>query len=321
LIICFAAAFLLAAPSAHADDVVSIPIARGVEHVQQEVAGVERLGGAPVPVEQVAAQSALTYVQSRLSPAIYAAVGGSDDLTTAFRLQAGLCGDIVEAFMEIMQRAGYRVLPVQFFWAADGARDNHVAAQVWWGGGWHYVDPTWGVLFERQGRVLDIHEVLKLHHPSRYALMNRLVPWTDANIRRGGSWSPLGYLADVTGRQVVAGGAGTVSPMRRGDGWDLRLMPDYIGAYVPYAGQLVRIRQRLMLPAGAHTLTVSTRGKLCGGLGLLHVGPVDVAFSDVPDAGDLTVPLPAAARTVTLSADGGDPAEPCAVLLSGLSAA
>jgi len=318
---CCAAIVASAAPAARADDTISIPIARGVEHVQQEVAGVQRLGGSRIPAEQVAAQSALTYVQSRLSPAIYAASGGSDDLTTAFRLQAGLCGDIVEAFMEILQRAGLRVLPVQFFYRIGDRRESHVAAQVWWSGGWHYVDPTWGVLFERKGRVLDIHQVLRLAHPEDHALMNRLVPWTDANIRRGGGWSPLGYLTAAKDRQVVADGAGLVRPPRAGAAWDLTLMPDYTGTYVPYAGQLVGVRQRLALPRGRHALTVSTRGKLCGGLGVLHVGPVDVPFADVPDAGDLTVRLPDAASTVTLWADGGDPAEPCAVLLSGLRAA
>lgn len=323
------AAWVLAAacgtPIAHADDGDLIPIARGAEHVRQEVSGVQRLGGSPIPAEQVAAQSATTYVQSRLSPAIYASIGGSDDLGTAFRRQAGLCGDIVEAFIQILQRASVRALPVQFFYTVDGERQSHVAAQVWWGDGWHYVDPTWGVLFERHHRVLDIEHVLALKHPYRYALMNRLVPWTDANLRRGGGWSPLSYLTDATDRQVVANGSGTVLPPRTVVGtaatWDLSLMPDYVGTYVPYAGELVAIRQRLTLPAtGGRALTITTRGKLCGGLGVLHVGPVDVPFADVPDAADLTVALPAQTRAVTVWADGGDPAEPCAVLLAGLHA-
>jgi hypothetical protein len=309
-----------ATPAAYADDSVSFPIDQGVEHVQQEIAGVDLLGGSTLPREQLAAQSALTYVQGRLSPAIHAAIGGAADLETAFQLQSGLCGDIVEAFMEIMQRVGVRTLPVQWFYTVDGVRQNHVAAQVWWRGRWHYVDPTWGVLFERSGSVLGPEQVARLKRPHRYAVMNNLVPWTYANARRGGGWDPLSYLTEARARQVVMNGAGTIRPPRTGATWDLSLTPDYVGTYVPYAGQLVAIRQRLTLPAGRHSLELESKGKLCGGLGVLHVGPVDVPFASVPDAGPLTVSLAAATKTVALWADGGDPAEPCAVLLAGLSA-
>lgn len=309
-----------AAPAAQADDQVSIPIARGVEHVRQEVEGIERAGGTTMPREQVAAQSALTFVQGRLSPAIYALSGGGEDLEAAFRRQAGLCGDIVEAFMEILHGVGVRTLPVQWFYSVNGVRQNHVAAQVWWRGRWHYVDPTWGVLFERKGAVLTPEEVTALKTPQRYAVMNRLVPWTYANDLRGGGWSPLSYLTAAKQRQVVMNGSGTVRPPRNGATWDISLLPDYVGTYVPYAKQLVGIRQQLTPPPGLHHLTLTTRGKLCGGLGVLHVDTVDIPFADVPDAGELTVALSPGARTVTLWADGGDPAEPCAVLLSGLRA-
>jgi len=310
---------------AHADDTLSIPISRGVEHVRNEVAGVEATGSSRLPREQIAAQSALTFVQGRLSPAIYALSGGSSDLETAFRLQAGLCGDIVEAFLQIMEHVGVRALPVQWFYTVDGVRQNHVAAQVWWRGRWHYVDPTWGLLFERKGQVLSPQQVIKLEHPQRHAVMNRLVPWTYANERRGGGWRPLSYLTDATERQVILDGQGTVRAPRTATGttaaWDLALMPDYVGTYLPYAHTLVGVRHRLTLPAGSRTLTITGRGKLCGGPGVLHVGPVDVPFAEVPDAGDLTVRLPKAGATITLWADGGDAAEPCAVLLSGLRAA
>jgi hypothetical protein len=312
-----------AAAPTYADDApaVSFPIARGVQHVEQEIAGVASQGRLPLPRAQLAAESALTYVQARLSPAIHAANGGATDLDSAFRLQAGLCGDIVEAFLQILERSGVRAMPVQFFYAIDGVRQNHVAAQAWWNGGWHYVDPTWGALFERGTRVLSLAQVLQLKHPYRYALMNRLVPWTDASIRRGGGWTPLGYLTEAKQRQVVADGLGTVRPPRVGDDWDLSLMPDYIGTYVPYAGLLVGVHQRLTLPAGRHALTIDSRGKLCGGPGVLHVGPVDVAWDDVPDNGSITVQLPTSVRTLTLWADGGDPTQACAVLLRGLHAA
>jgi hypothetical protein len=312
-----------------------------VDHVTQEVEGIQRLGGSRIPLEQVAAQSALTWVQSRLSPAIAAVIGGSTDLQTAFRLQAGLCGQIVESFMQILQRVGVRVLPVQFFYTLDGERQSHVAAQVWWRGHWHYVDPTWGVLFERRGSVLDPEQVLKLPDPNRYALMNRLVPWTDANLRRGGGWSPLGYLTAARHRQVVMNGAGVVAPPRtlapapaKGAAgaagapgappvraqWSLALMPDYVGSYAPYARQLVAIEQRLTLPAGTRTLVLGVRGKLCGGIGTLRVGPVTVPWDAVPDNAELRVALPRGTTQITISAGGGDPAEACAVLLTSIQA-
>lgn len=320
---------------------VALPIERGVDHVRQEVAGIQQLGGSRIPLEQVAAQSALTWVQSRLSPAIAALIGGSTDLQTAFRLQAGLCGQIVESFMQILQRAGVRVLPVQFFYTLGGERQSHVAAQVWWRGHWHYVDPTWGVLFEKHGTVLDPERVLKLSDPQRYALMNRLVPWTDANVRRGGGWSPLGYLTAATHRQVVMNGAGTVA-LPRSTGapapasasasasagappaplatWSLALMPDYVGTYAPYARQLVEITQRLTLPKATRTLVIGIRGKLCGGVGTLNVGPVAVPWSDVPDNAELRVPLPRGTSTISITAGGGDPSQACAVLLTSLTA-
>ncbi len=312
-------------PPAPASGSVSMPIALGIEHVRGEVQGVRRAGGLRVPWQQLAAQSALTYVQSRLSPAIYAASGGSDDLTTAFARQAALCGQIVEAFLQIMQGVGARVLPVQFFYVAGGVRQSHVAAQVRWGGRWRYVDPTWGALFERDGEVLSPQQVLRLADPQRYAVMNRLVPWTDANLRRGGGWSPLSYLTVARERQVILDGAGTIVPPRRlEDGaarWDLTLLPDYVGTYPPYARQLVGVRMRLALPADARALVLSVRGKLCGGLGVLHVGGDTVPFADVPDLGELHVARLPGTSVVTLWADGGDPAEPCAVLLTGVRTA
>jgi hypothetical protein len=222
-----------------------------------------------------------------------------------------------------------------------GERQSHVAAQVWWRGHWHYVDPTWGVLFEKHGTVLDPEQVLALANPDRYALMNRLVPWTDANVRRGGGWSPLGYLTSARDRQVVMNGAGTVAPPRTpiparaagasssasGGGspsvraeWSLSLMPDYVGSYAPYARQLVDIAQRLTLPAGTRTVVLGVRGKLCGGIGTLKVGPVTVPWSAVPDNAELRVPVPRGTSRITISAGGGDPAEACAVLLSALRA-
>jgi len=308
---------------ADADAGVPVPIVEGIRHVREEVAGVRTLDSS-VPWPQVAAESALTYVQSRLSPAVFAAIGGGDDLEAAFARQAGLCGQIVEAFMQILRGAGVDVLPVQFFYVLDGTRMSHVAAQVRWRGRWHYVDPTWGLLFERGGRVLSPEQVLALRHPARYMLMNRLVPWTDANVRRGGGWSPLSYLTAATHRQVVMNGKGTVRPPRSVSGsratWSLALMPDYVGTYVPYAGKLVGIGMRLEIPAGARTLVIATRGKLCGGLGTLRAGRAAIPFADVPDAGELRVPLAPRTRAVTLRAGGGNADQPCAVLLDGLRA-
>lgn len=111
---------------ADADAGVPVPIVEGIRHVREEVAGVRTLDSV-VPWPQVAAESALTYVQSRLSPAVFVAMGGGDDLEAAFARQAGLCGQIVEPFMQILRGAGVDVLPVQFFYVLDGTRRSHVA--------------------------------------------------------------------------------------------------------------------------------------------------------------------------------------------------
>lgn len=315
-----AAAQAAAAPAPYP---VGADVEAGVREVRARVEGV--IAGPGGERERATTLAAVSWVQAHVSPELVARAAAAPDDITA---RAGLCGAMVETFMQIVQRLGVRVLPVQFFFNRGEQRSSHVAAEVRWGGRWRYVDPTWGTLFETPGRgVLSLDQVLELRDPGRYALMNRLAPWTDANLRRGGGWDPLGYLRGTRGRTVISGGDGRIAlpavATATGARFALAFAPDYVGRLAPYAHQLVDVQHVVEVPRGLRTLTVTARVATCGGPGSLvahtAAGTVRAGLTAVRDGGSLRLALPASGRVV-LDTTGGDPTQSCALVLSDLRA-
>lgn len=60
----------------------------------------------------------------------------------------GICGNHIAAFEAILQRLNVPVRSVQLWYTdANGARENHILAEVEWDGRWHLFDVTWGATY------------------------------------------------------------------------------------------------------------------------------------------------------------------------------
>jgi cell division protein FtsB len=80
------------------------------------------------------------------------------DVETILQLQAGICGNAAIAFAGISSTFGLPVRSVQFYYA----RGNHIAVETYYEGGWHYFDPTWGLVY---GDGLSITEARSTPNP------------------------------------------------------------------------------------------------------------------------------------------------------------
>ena len=61
----------------------------------------------------------------------------------ALQMQAGICGNAALVFATIVRAFNLPVRSVQFYYGAN----NHIAAETYYNGAWHYFDPTWGIMF------------------------------------------------------------------------------------------------------------------------------------------------------------------------------
>jgi hypothetical protein len=57
---------------------------------------------------------------------------------------AGICGNQVQVYMDIMRNLNIPVRPIQFYYSDNGERASHIAVEVYYGGRWNYIDVTWG---------------------------------------------------------------------------------------------------------------------------------------------------------------------------------
>jgi hypothetical protein len=330
------AAVAAIAPSARADDAgaaTATQVDAAVAYVQEAVAGVESSTGKRAPHAYTVTMAALNYVQANVSSAIYAyrSANGLSAPTTAEEAlaeQAGICGNQVEVFLEVLHRLGETAIPAQFFFTADGSRQNHVAAEVQWSGKWHFVDVSYGAVFwKKAGSLLSLATLLKDPDPMRWAHRNELDAWTGSALLKG--WHPYAYLEGFTKRQVVYQGSGSATPTRAagtrsttGVAYDLTLLPDYVGVGVPYAGTNVGVSFALATPASATKIVLAVRTQGCPGGGTVHAGTTSVDLADVPWSGDFAIAIPKAQRgaTVTLSVTPKVAGTPCEIVIDGLSA-
>jgi transglutaminase-like putative cysteine protease len=150
-----------------------------VEHVRREVVHSEYvLAEASVPYqhEAIVARAAMTYVVGHVSAPAYGYMNktlGTRPLPTAESVLgagSGICGHAALTFAAIIKRFKIPVRSVQFYYA-DGV-NNHIAAEVFYDGVWHYYDPTWGALYaDARGRVLSIDEARA--HPEPDSLLQQ----------------------------------------------------------------------------------------------------------------------------------------------------
>jgi Transglutaminase-like superfamily len=148
---------------------VPTPLSVAVAQVQREVGYAEWYPvGAPYSHGRLVAQAAMDYVVGHVSLTAYgylAVFGGAlpgQTPDSVLGKQAGICGHAALAFAAIVKRLGLAARSVQFYFQdpTNNAPNSHIAAEVFYDGGWHYFDPTYGLFWtDANGSVLPIADV------------------------------------------------------------------------------------------------------------------------------------------------------------------
>ena len=143
------------------------PLAVAVKQVRREVAYVKT--GVSYSHGQLVSEAAMDYVAGHVSDTAfgYLEVTGralpANKPNPALGTQAGICSQAAVTFAAIVEELGLRVRSVNFDYVNLGenpAADGHVAVEVFYDGGWHFFDPTFGALWtNRDGSVLSIGEI------------------------------------------------------------------------------------------------------------------------------------------------------------------
>jgi hypothetical protein len=278
------------------------------------------------PWERAYATAATGYVDFHLSPEVFAdreRKGLATPVTAeeALRQGAGLCGNATEALMAILAERDIDARAVEFFVTVDGIRISHVGVEARWDGSWHYLDPTYGAIFVRDGEVLSIESVLADPTPAR--LVRSVTP------DRPFDTLGIDYLLDVidaapSGNVAVPPEA-TVEPDSRGlPNGDARFIleafPSAIGGVSGYGGVPVRYDWTLKTDRRT-TVTMRVTATSCDPASRLVARSADGRETSVSvmelDSPDRTMTVPRA-PAVTLSIDDSGP--PCHVQLDALSA-
>lgn len=139
---------------------IPTPLAVAIEQVRREVVW----AGAAFPKGQLVATSAMNYVEGHVSTGAFGYLVMNSlpvpiwQVNAVLGAQAGICGTQVRVFAAIVTRLGYPVRSVEFYWTlTDGTPDNHIAAEVYYDGGWHYFDSTFGAYWaDGSGNILSV---------------------------------------------------------------------------------------------------------------------------------------------------------------------
>lgn len=149
-------------------DAIPTPLQVAVEQVRREVAYQEHGGLLPYSHGRLVAQAALDYVVGHVSASAYGwaeVFGGALPVPATadnvLGLQAGICGHAALTFAAIVKQFGLPVRSVQF-WYTDPAPlstpDSHIADEVFYDGGWHFFDATFGNYWASGQDVLSIDD-------------------------------------------------------------------------------------------------------------------------------------------------------------------
>ena len=149
------------------------------------------------------ALSILSYVQGLVSAPHYGyfnTIGGSppgSDPEDILAKQAGICGHAQILFMAIAAWLGVHTRPVYIWYPEEFPEytgpgvPGHAAVEVYYGGTWHYFDPTWGWFFRntpgRFDKIYSLVDVLQLPATTRQSasVENRSLLWTQVTLYRG----------------------------------------------------------------------------------------------------------------------------------------
>lgn len=143
---------------------IPTPLAVALEQVRREITWA---GGASPLSGQLVAQAALDYTVGHVSVGAYGYMESYDGLVAAppwgninqiLAQQAGICPHAARVFATIVAHFGFPVRDVEFAYTDwNGSKGGHTAAEVYYDGGWHFFDPTFGVFYtDTAGHVLSI---------------------------------------------------------------------------------------------------------------------------------------------------------------------
>ena len=141
------------------------PLSEAVSVVRREVAW---SGAQPFSGAEMTALAAVDYTVGHVSAGVYW-YQSDRGLTlpdwepdVILRQESGICGQSAAVFVGIMQRLGYQVRSVQFFYNnPDGTPGQHIAVEVYYDSGWHFFDPTYAAYWSdaSSGNVLPISDI------------------------------------------------------------------------------------------------------------------------------------------------------------------
>ena len=143
------------------------PLAIAVEQVRREVA--YESSRLPYSQGRLVAQAAMDYVVGHVSASAYGYLETeglplpAPTASAVLAIQAGICGHAALTFAAIVRQFGFDARSVQFYYtdpsgpAGLGTPDSHIADEVFYDGGWHFFDATFGDYFvDANGDVLSI---------------------------------------------------------------------------------------------------------------------------------------------------------------------
>ncbi|MDP7204225.1 MAG: transglutaminase domain-containing protein [Pirellulaceae bacterium] len=188
-----------------------------VASVRQQM---DYLGGsrAGLSRDYITAVATMNHVQSELSSLRYAVLSKAGKpvpgtVEECFRLQAGICGNHIDAFLEIARRLEIRARPVEFYLHGETPRENHnhICVEVFYRESWRLLDVTWGTVFRRPGGAVDelasIEEIRKDPRSRRWAVTNQTDLWYQQ--WKASGLDPLEYV-DYRELDILRGRAGTI---------------------------------------------------------------------------------------------------------------
>lgn len=211
------------------------------------------------------ALSAMEYVQTNLSSARYGAIAAAgEDIPSGTEMcllvGAGICGNHVQAFMDIVQALDVPAREVQIFYESGGRRLSHIVAEVAWNGEWHMFDVTWGFLGLDEAPY-DVMSLAELRaRPAPITWFDEAHPWT---VRAADPFSYLSSPADVMtdGNGVIHPYIVSQAPDRVNYG--LLHLPAFVGRALRWSGDVGEVVQEVPLPPGFSTLTIEIGGRSC----------------------------------------------------------
>ena len=208
----------LAAITNHAADPPPTPFTdRAVAQVRRQADHLAR-GNRSVAAEFFSSLATANFVQSRLSSLNYSVLSATkqklpSSVEECLRLNAGICGNHVAAFLEIARRLDLRARPVEFYFrgAQPETNHSHICVEVFYGDRWRLFDITWGSYFRRpDGALDDLADIAALRADRRsraWAITNQSDLWYQQWKTSG--LDPLEYLDDPR-VDILRGRRGTI---------------------------------------------------------------------------------------------------------------